>query len=92
MRRVLVAVPNEIRDLMPAAFRENDAAKYVRMNINDFRIAVKRGEIPYRIRSVQRLYLKKDLDLYLENLPVGRPDTTIDSKPIKPKKGVNLCP
>ena len=77
MKHQLVLVPEELRNLMPAAFREKDAAKYVRMNINDFRKAVKSGAILYRIRGVQRLYLKKDLDEYLENLPIGNKNSRI---------------
>ncbi len=91
MRRQLVLVPDELRDLIPAAFREKDAAKYVRMNINAFRKAVKSGVIIHRIRGAQRLYLKKDLDEYLEHLPVGNKDGRISSKPYNLKKGGNPC-
>ncbi len=76
---------------MPAAFREKDAAKYVRMNINDFRKGVTSGVIPYRIRGVQRLYLKRDLDEYLENLPIGNKDSRISPKPSKLEEGGNPC-
>ncbi len=89
MRHQLVLVPDELRDLIPAAFREKDAAKYVRMNINDFRKAVKKGVIIHRIRGAQRLYLKKDLDEYLEHLPVGNKEGRISSKPYNLKKGGN---
>ncbi len=89
MRHQLVLVPDELRDLIPAAFREKDAAKYVRLNINTFRKAVKNGVIIHRIRGAQRLYLKKDLDEYLEHLPVGNKDGRISSKPSKLEKGGN---
>ncbi len=89
MRRQLVLVPDELRDLIPAAFREKDAAKYVRLNINTFRKAVKNGVIIHRIRGAQRLYLKKDLDQYLEHLPVGHKDSRISSKPYNLKEGGN---
>ena len=91
MRRVLCIVPDDVREPGPGAFREREAAKYVRMNINDFRKAVKEGLIPFRIRSIQRLYLKKDLDDYLEALPVGGEETRISPKPFTSGKGGEPC-
>ena len=93
MRRVLALVPDDIRHPTPGAFREKDAAQYVRMGINDFREAVKRQLIKVRCHTLGtgRLYLRKDLDEYLENLPVGDPRDRMAPTPITLGKGDKPC-
>ena len=55
----------------PAAMHELDAARYVGTNRTSFRELVFAGHIPYtmHLNGKRRIYLRKDLELYLESLP-----------------------
>ena len=66
----LCAVPDKIKDPMPAAFRERDAIRYLGLGIHRFRTKVRKGVIKPRLEGKQRLYLRRELDDYLEDLPV----------------------
>lgn len=60
--------------LQPAAFHELAAAKYLGMNRTSFRVLVFSGVIPYseHLNGRTRIYLRSDLDAYLETLPRRR--------------------
>lgn len=66
----MILVPvSETRDVIPAALKERDAARYVGLGIRRFRDAVHSGEIKARVRGKQRIYLTSELDEYLHSLP-----------------------
>ena len=65
------AVPDEIKDPIPAAFREKDASRYLGIGIHRFRDKVRTGIIKPHLEGRQRLYIRKELDDYLESLPVN---------------------
>ena len=66
----LCEVHDRIADPQPAAFYEAAAAEYVRMCRTKFRELVKDGLIPfaYHVHGKTRIYLRADLDAYLESL------------------------
>jgi excisionase family DNA binding protein len=67
---VLVNVIKEIGSIQPAAMYERDAAKYLKLSVNDLRKFVEDGRIIARKHPgrSRRLYLKMDLDDYLRSL------------------------
>jgi len=67
----LVPVHGKISEALPAAFRENAAAKYIGTNRTHFKDLVIRGDIPFIVHQYgkTRLYLKSDLDDYLLSRP-----------------------
>jgi hypothetical protein len=69
---VLVPAVSRVTELTPAVLYEVAAAKYVKIDIADFRILVKQGVIPARTHfgRTRSIYLKEDLDTYLRNLPL----------------------
>ncbi len=69
---VLVPAVNRITELAPAVLYEVAAAKYVKIDIADFRILVRQGVIPARTHfgRTRNIYLKEDLDAYLRKLPL----------------------
>ena len=66
----LVPVHDRIADPKPAAFHEAAAAKYISMCRTMFREIVQDGLIPYaeHVNGQTRIYLRSDLDAYLESL------------------------
>ena len=82
-RLALLPVVDNIKTLVPAAMHENAAAKYLGMNRTSFRQLVFAGIIPYtkHINGKRRIYLRSDLDCYLESLQrstmVGRENSPI---------------
>jgi hypothetical protein len=67
---VLVSMVKEIGEIQPAAMYEHDAARYLKLSVNDLRIFVRVGTIVARRHPnrSRRIYLKSDLDRYLESL------------------------
>jgi hypothetical protein len=67
----LVPIVDRIKELVPAAMHEHAAAKYLGMNRTSFRSLVFAGIIPYAVHlhGKRRIYLRSDLDRYLESLP-----------------------
>jgi hypothetical protein len=61
----------EIKESQPAAFHETGARRYLGMNKTAFIDLVYSGVIPYTTHSngSQRIYLRCDLDAYLESRP-----------------------
>jgi hypothetical protein len=60
----------EIGDVQPAAMYEHDAARYLKLSVNDVRAFVRTGAIVARRHPnrSRRIYLRSDLDRYLESL------------------------
>jgi len=89
----LVSIKDDIREIQPAAMREKIAARYVHLSINTFRQKVHDGEIVAHRRGKQRLFLKWDLDSYLNSLPLDDPATRDNdcptSSPTNPKERRN---
>ena len=71
MSLMLVSVVKEIGSIQPAAMYERDAAKYLKLSANSLREFVSRGIITARQHPgrSRRIFLKADLDRYLEGLP-----------------------
>ena len=67
----LVPIIEQPKTYPPAAMHELDAARYVGTNRTQFRELVFGGHIPYtmHLNGKRRIYLRRDLDLYLESLP-----------------------
>jgi hypothetical protein len=68
----LALVPiKETGALQPAAMHELAAAKYIGMNRTYFRELVFAGAIPFteHMNGKTRIYLRSDLDAYLDGLP-----------------------
>ena len=67
----LVPIIEQPKTYPPAAMHELDAARYVGTNRTQFRELVFAGHIPYtmHLNGKRRIYLRGDLDLYLESLP-----------------------
>ena len=66
----LCSVPDEIEAVHPAAFQETSAAYYYGISIDKFRAHVHAGRILARVEGKRRLYLKIDLDSFLQSLPI----------------------
>lgn len=71
---MLIPVSKNVGPLIPAAMHEHAAAKYVGMNRTSFRDLVFDGIIPFtkHLNGKTRIYLKTDLDRYLESLPKSK--------------------
>ena len=69
---VLVRADNELNPLTPAVLYEVAAAKYVKVDLGEFRRLVRTGKIPARVHEgrTRWIYLKEELDTYLRNLPI----------------------
>ena len=67
---MLISVADEVRALVPEAMHEIAAARYLGMNRTSFRSLVFAGVIPYtkHLNGKRRIYLRSDLDRYLESL------------------------
>ena len=67
----LVPIIQQPKASPPAALHELDAARYIGTNRTSFRELVMPGHIPYtmHLNGKRRIYLRRDLDLYLEALP-----------------------
>ena len=67
----LVPIIEQPKASPPAAMHELDAARYIGTNRTQFRELVFAGHIPYtmHLNGKRRIYLRRDLDLYLESLP-----------------------
>jgi hypothetical protein len=78
---ILMPVVDGLAPLSPAAMYESVAAKYVKLAIHDFRRLVNEGIIPYRTHKgrCRRIYLKADLDGFLNTLPKGKIHPSEDS-------------
>jgi hypothetical protein len=72
-RLALVPICDE-HQAPPAAMHEGAAARYVGMNRTAFRELLLRGIISYTVHlnGKTRIYLRSDLDAYLESLPRRR--------------------
>lgn len=70
----LVSVNDRVSAANPAAFHEMAAAKYIGTNRTQFRQLMFAGIIPFttHMNGRSRLYLRADLDAYLESLPKSR--------------------
>jgi len=68
----LIPVHDRLANPQPAALYAAAAAKYVKIDVADFRELVKDGVIPARSHTgrVRDIYLIDDLDEYLKSLPV----------------------
>ena len=68
----LCEVPKQLKPPQPAAFRESHAANYCGMGVDTFRVHVHSGQITARVSRLggARLYLRVDLDKFLQSLPV----------------------
>ena len=83
---MLLQVTDQVKAPAPAAMHELAAARYVGMNRTSFRSLVFAGIIPYtkHLNGVRRIYLRSDLDHYLESLPrstmVGRESSPLALK------------
>jgi excisionase family DNA binding protein len=68
---MLVSVVKELADVQPAAMYEKEAARYLKLSVNDLRRFANDGRIVARRHPgrSRRIYLKADLDRYLESLP-----------------------
>ena len=80
MQLKLCNVPDEIEAVTPAAFRESDAAYYCGMGMDKFRGYVHRGKVKPRADGGIRLYLKVDLDRFLQELPIDESATKMRPK------------
>ena len=67
---VLVNVAESIGTITPAAMYEREAARYIKLGVNELRNFVNTGRIPARKHPGRkvRIFLKIDLDSYLESL------------------------
>jgi excisionase family DNA binding protein len=67
----LLPIIDQPKTSPPAALHELDAARYIGTNRTSFRELVMAGHIPYtmHLNGKRRIYLRKDLDTYLESLP-----------------------
>jgi hypothetical protein len=70
---ILVKPARDLSPLTPGVLYEVAAAKYVKIDIMDFRELVRSGIIPSRSHygRTRKIYLKEDLDRYLRNLPIN---------------------
>lgn len=68
---MLVSLVKELAEIQPAAMYEREAAKYVKLSVNTLREFADSGRIVTRQHPgrSRRIYLKSDLDAYLESLP-----------------------
>lgn len=76
MKRLhLVQAYTDVAPFAPGALYETAAAKYVKIDIADFRQLVREGKIPARTHHgrTRFIFFKEDLDAYLRNLPVVDP-------------------
>ncbi len=66
----LLPVNDDVKTAVPAAMHELAAARYLGMNRTSFRELVFSGVIPYtsHINGKRRIYLRSDLDRYLNGL------------------------
>jgi excisionase family DNA binding protein len=85
-RLALVSVHDRIITPQPAAFHELAAAKYVGMCRTKFRELVRDGRVPYaeHANGKIRIYLRADLDAYLESLKWRRMPLR-EVSPVAPK-------
>lgn len=58
-------------DIQPRGLQAPDAARYLGMGLTKFRTL----ELPYRTHGGVRLYDRRDLDLFFDNLPYEDMDT-----------------
>ena len=67
---MLVNMVKKVGEIQPAAMYEHDAAKYLKLSVNDLRKFVHEGRIIARKHPgrSRRIYLKSDLDEYLQSL------------------------
>jgi excisionase family DNA binding protein len=60
-----------------------EAAKLVKVSINQFREMVKRGEIKAKVRGDRLLFLVSELEDYLQFLPDYKPGDSITPKHLR---------
>ncbi len=75
----------EIKESQPAAFHETGARRYLGMNRLAFRELVFSGVIPFTTHSngSKRIYLRCDLDAYLESRPrIRMPERGRSTQPV----------
>jgi hypothetical protein len=86
---VLLPIIDQIKASPPAAMHELAAARYLGMNRTSFRELVFSGLIPHttHVNGKPRIYLRVDLDHYLESLP-RRTMEPRENSPILALKGL----
>jgi hypothetical protein len=92
---VLLPAVDGLSPLTPAVLYEVAAAKYVKIDIAEFRNLVRSGIIPARTHPgrTRSIYLKEDLDRYLRQLPikpVSRGTITDGESPSQPPLEVSI--
>lgn len=92
---MLVPAVDSLAGPAPAVLYEVAAAKYIKIDIADFRILVKRGVIPARSHfgRTRSIYLREDLDAYLRNLPLKAAEhakIADGESPSKPPREVSI--
>ncbi len=68
---MLVSMIKDVGEVQPAAMYEREAARYLKLSVNDLRRFATDGRVVARRHPgrSRRIYLKADLDRYLESLP-----------------------
>ena len=92
MKKLALVQISDKRHSNPAAFHELAASRYVGMSRPTFRKLLFKGVFPYSFHmdGKTRIYLRSDLDVYLESLPRTRMQPC--ENPLKPAlvKGVGI--
>jgi excisionase family DNA binding protein len=67
---MLIPRVDVISEIQPVVLYEHEAAKYIKLSVNDLRQFVKDGRITARRHPgrTRRIYLTADLDRYLDGL------------------------
>ncbi len=82
----LCNVPEEVKETTPLVVYTKEAARMVKVSVNEFREMVKRGEIKAKVRGDRLLFLVSDLQNYLQFLPDYKPGDTILPKHLRSLK------
>ncbi len=79
----LCNVPEEVTEATPLVVYTKEAARMVKVSVNEFRGMVKRGEIKAKVRGDRLLFLVSDLEEYLRSLPDYKSGDTILPKHLR---------
>ncbi len=79
----LCNVPEEVKEATPLVVYTKEAARMVKVSVNEFRRMVKRGDIKARVRGDRLLFLVSDLEKYLRSLPDYKSGDTILPKHLR---------
>jgi len=79
----LCNVPEEVKEVAPLVVYTKEAARMVKVSVNEFRRMVKRGDIKARVRGDRLLFLVSDLEKYLRSLPDYKAGDTILPKHLR---------